>query len=141
MATIDTTSVNNAGLDFTTKPETVDPKQAGQLDKDAFLKLLAAQARYQDPLNPSDSTQQMAQLAQFSSLEQMNNVVSGISELRSDAATDRAVGLVGHQVTYTDATGAPVTGTVESVTLAPGGATLTIGGLPGIAVGSISEVR
>lgn len=45
---------------------------AGQgLDKDAFLKLLTTQLRYQDPLNPMDQQQFAAQLAQFSALEQM----------------------------------------------------------------------
>lgn len=45
---------------------------AGQgLDKDAFLKLLTTQLRYQDPLNPMDQQQFAAQMAQFSALEQM----------------------------------------------------------------------
>ena len=43
-------------------------------EKDDFLTLLVAQLQHQDPLNPSDSTEFTAQLAQFSSLEQLQNV-------------------------------------------------------------------
>ena len=62
----------------------------GSLDKQAFLKLLVTQMQYQDPLDPQDNAEYVAQLAQFSSLEQMTNVskamdtlsgtVSGINE-------------------------------------------------------------
>lgn len=141
MATVNTTSVGNAGLDFSSKPQTVSASGQNALDKNAFLKLLAAQAKYQDPLNPSDSSQQMAQLAQFSSLEQMSNVANAVGQLQVSAATDRAVSLVGHDVTYTDANGAAASGTVESVTLTPNGPQLKIGGIGGIPAGSVTEVR
>lgn len=49
-------------------------KENNDLDKEAFLQLLVAQMQYQDPLNPSDSTQYMSQLAQYSSLEAMINI-------------------------------------------------------------------
>lgn len=45
-----------------------------ELDKDAFLNLLITQMKYQDPLNPMDNQEMMAQLAQFSALEQMTNI-------------------------------------------------------------------
>ncbi len=53
------------------------------LDKDAFLNLLVTQMKYQDPLNPMDDKQFIAQMAQFSSLEQMQNL--NTSSLRSQA--------------------------------------------------------
>ncbi len=46
------------------------------LDKDTFIKLLITQMKYQDPLNPMDNQEMMAQLAQFSALEQMQNVAN-----------------------------------------------------------------
>lgn len=50
-----------------------------EMDKDAFLKLLMTQMQYQDPLNPMDNTEFVAQLAQFTSLEQMNNIYKSSS--------------------------------------------------------------
>ena len=47
------------------------------LDKDAFLKLMVTQLKYQDPLDPQDNSEYVAELAQFSSLEQMTNVAEG----------------------------------------------------------------
>lgn len=52
-----------------------------ETNKDLFLKLLVAQMSNQDPLNPQDPTQYVTQLAQFSSLEQMQNLNDGIEYL------------------------------------------------------------
>lgn len=48
--------------------------QSGDLDKDAFLRLLITQLQNQDPLNPMEDREFIAQMAQFSSLEQMQNL-------------------------------------------------------------------
>lgn len=56
-------------------------KESSPLDKDAFLKLLVTQLQYQDPLNPMNDTEYIAQLAQFSSLEQMQNLNENIKTL------------------------------------------------------------
>ncbi len=55
---------------------------AGLADKDAFLKLLVAQIRNQDPLNPADGVEFLTQLAQFSSLEQLMEVRSELEGIR-----------------------------------------------------------
>ncbi|MBO6304543.1 MAG: flagellar biosynthesis protein FlgD [Selenomonadaceae bacterium] len=52
-----------------------------QLDKNAFLKLMVTQMQYQDPLDPQDNSEYVAELAQFSALEQMTNVSSGVAEV------------------------------------------------------------
>ena len=51
------------------------------LDKDAFLQLLVTQMQYQDPLDPQDNSEYVAQLAQFSALEQMTNVYKSVEEV------------------------------------------------------------
>ena len=51
------------------------------LGKDAFLQLLVTQMRYQDPLDPQDNSDYLAQLAQFSALEQMTNVSEGLESI------------------------------------------------------------
>jgi len=50
-------------------------------NKETFLKLLVAQIKNQDPLNPTDSTQFLTQLAQFSQLEQLINIRGSIDDL------------------------------------------------------------
>ncbi len=49
--------------------------------KDEFLKLLVAQLQHQDPMNPVDNQQFLAQLATFSSLEQLISINNGITDL------------------------------------------------------------
>lgn len=73
----------------TTKASTV--RGSSELGKDAFLQLLTAQMQNQDPLNPSSDTEFIAQLAQFSSLEQMQN-------LNVSMSNQNAFGLVGKNV-------------------------------------------
>lgn len=57
------------------------PEHTDSLDQDAFLELLVAQLTNQDPLNPVEDTDMTAQLAQFSSLEQLTSINSGIEAL------------------------------------------------------------
>jgi flagellar basal-body rod modification protein FlgD len=72
------------------------------MGKDDFLTLLVAQLQAQDPLNPMDSTDFTAQLAQFSSLEQLQNVNSnlkGLTTSQSIQTNANAVDFIGKQVT------------------------------------------
>ena len=55
-----------------------------QLGKDDFLKILAAEMQYQNPMNSMDDKQFIAQLAQFSSLEQMQNMAEGFASLNKN---------------------------------------------------------
>jgi flagellar basal-body rod modification protein FlgD len=63
---------------------TKDAAQTGAADKNMFLKLMVAQLRNQDPLNPSDGAEFIAQLAQFQSLEQAINTGQDIAAMRKD---------------------------------------------------------
>ena len=56
-------------------------KANDDLGKDAFLQLLVAQMKYQDPLDPQDNSEYVAELANFSALEQMTNVSKNIESL------------------------------------------------------------
>lgn len=59
------------------------------LGRDAFLRMLVAQLRHQDPLNPMDGTDFTAQLAQFSSLEQMFNMNSSLKAIQGALETQK----------------------------------------------------
>ena len=72
------------------------------LDKDAFLNLLVTQLQNQDPLNPTDSVEFTAQLAQFSSLEQLSNVNDNLEQMQNYQASinnSQAVSLIGKEIT------------------------------------------
>ncbi len=62
------------------------------LDKDAFFKLMLTQMKNQDPTNPMQSHEMAAQLAQFSSLEQLNNIGKGIEGLSTATASQGSFG-------------------------------------------------
>lgn len=80
------------------------------LGKDDFLQLLVVQLRNQDPLHPMQDDQFLAQLAQFSALEQMNNV-------SATTGMSAAVQLLGRKVTGPErVTGKTLTGVVTGVT-------------------------
>lgn len=71
------------------------------MGKDAFLRLLVTQLQNQDPLNPADSTEFTAQLAQFSSLEQLSNINQNLETLNLFQASinnAQAVSLIGKEV-------------------------------------------
>jgi flagellar basal-body rod modification protein FlgD len=76
--------------------EKANPKRAPKntLGKDDFMKLFIAQMQSQDPLNPQDSSQMAAQMAQFNGLEQMMNVNKTLETMLQSQTTDRAVGMV-----------------------------------------------
>ncbi|OEU55115.1 MAG: hypothetical protein BA871_07375 [Desulfuromonadales bacterium C00003096] len=72
------------------------------LGKEDFLTLLVAQLQNQDPMNPSDPTEFTAQLAQYSSLEQLMSVNENIEGLASTSQNQQqlsALGLIGREVT------------------------------------------
>ncbi|MDN5344433.1 MAG: flagellar basal-body rod modification protein FlgD [Clostridia bacterium] len=111
------------------------------LGKDDFLKLLAAQLQNQDPLNPMSNTEFIAQMAQFSALEQMNNLNESFNLVRQELQESmmlQAVSLIGKEVTATvnDQT---LQGTVEKVNLTGDGAVLTVNGQQ-VPLSAVTEV-
>ena len=71
-------------------------KGNSELDKEDFLTLLVAQITHQDPMNPMDDKAFTAQLAQFSSLEQLTNINDGITALGDNAERQQILGAVGY---------------------------------------------
>ena len=61
------------------------------LDKDAFLQLLVAQMKYQDPLEPTSNTEYISQYATFSELEQMQNMSASLELSRASALVGETV--------------------------------------------------
>ncbi len=83
-------------------PTTNDTAKAATVDYDAFLKLLVAQLKNQDPTNPTDSAEFMAQLASFSNVEQSVKANTKLDSLITSLALTQADGLIGKTVTSSD---------------------------------------
>ncbi len=106
----------NLEVDRFNKTLTVNGRKASQeLGKDDFLKLLMAQLTHQDPMEPMDNSQFIAQMAQFSSLEQMYNVSNGFTKMAQMMQSSEAAGTLG-KVVDLDVEGEKVTGVVEGFT-------------------------
>jgi flagellar basal-body rod modification protein FlgD len=109
------------------------PPPTDVFSSDGFLKLLASQVRAQNPLEPMKDTEFLAQMAQFSQLEQMTALRNGLESLNLSGQLAQGAALVGKTVRYTPTDGgAPVSGVVERVAVPGTGRemTLTIGGTP-----------
>ncbi|MDP4177059.1 MAG: flagellar hook capping FlgD N-terminal domain-containing protein [Bacillota bacterium] len=105
-----TTAVTDASSTATSRGTKI-VKQGNDMDKNAFLRILTTEMSNQNPDNPADSTQYVAQLAQFSSLEQMTN-------LNNTMTLSGAASLIGKTVVLksVDENGNFISGTVKSVT-------------------------
>lgn len=96
-----------------------------ELGKDDFLRLLVTQLTYQDPINPVADQEFIAQLAQFSALEQMYNVAAQVQRLADvmlvTGGMGQAASLLGRTVVLFDVeTGDTFEGVVESVRMENG---------------------
>jgi flagellar basal-body rod modification protein FlgD len=97
------------------------------LDKDAFLNLLITQMQNQDPTKPMEDREFIAQLAQFSALEQMQQVNQQITALNGRAQWGTAIATLGHTVTAQPEDGEAVKGTVTAITALDGDPAVLIG--------------
>jgi flagellar basal-body rod modification protein FlgD len=122
-----------------------DPSKARStgtgMGKDDFLKLLVGQLQHQDPLSPSDDQQWIGQMAAFSQLEQVSNMASTTQKIVDSLNMNGTLALIGHTVSYLDETGASHSGVVETVDVAGGKASLTVGGVAGIDAGRVTQVK
>jgi flagellar basal-body rod modification protein FlgD len=100
-----------------------------QLGRETFLKLMVAQLRNQDPMNPQDSAEFLAQTAQFTSLEKLDAVAQQTSQALAAQMAFGASTLAGRSVTYLGEDGVTeLTGTVDTVRFTATGPVLSVGG-------------
>jgi flagellar basal-body rod modification protein FlgD len=103
------------------------PSKSNEIDKEAFLKLLVAQLKYQDPLKPTDAESFMAQTAQFTQVEKLDEISTALSAAATSSGLSTASSLLGKSITYSKADGTTTTGLVTSVKSGASGVTLELG--------------
>lgn len=111
------------------------------MDKDAFLKLLVAQLKYQSPDAPVDTNQFMAQTAQMTQVETMQNLAKAQqSSLLADQSS-LATSMIGKSITATNSLGgSDINGTVTGVRLGTDGPVLKVGNTE-VALSAVKEVN
>ncbi len=97
------------------------------LGQEDFLKLLAVQFQSQDPMKPMEDTAFIAQMAQFSALDQSSTLVQQMTQLRANQDIATANSYIGRQVTLDAGDDQLVSGEVTGVDLSDGTARLIVG--------------
>jgi flagellar basal-body rod modification protein FlgD len=110
-----------------------------QMGKDAFLKLLVAQLKYQNPLSPMDGTQFIAQTAQLTMTEKLEELATLQTTASAENNKRSAAELVGRTITY-DNGSSVVEGTVTAALMNAGAPVLLIGKTE-VPLGKVLEVR
>jgi flagellar basal-body rod modification protein FlgD len=113
-------NVINSAANTGTSTSTTAASSNSSLGKDDFLKLLVTQLQYQNPLDPMDNTEFVAQMAQFSSLEQMQN-------LNATMANMHASNLIGSTINFSNDSGNLITGIVGGTSTSSGVTSLVVG--------------
>src|SRR4051795_8793075 len=120
-----------------TSKTTTDVGSKSVADQDTFLKLLVAQLKYQDPSNPADSTQFLAQTAQFTQVEKLGQIADMIKAQQLIGAS----ALVGRTVTYQDANGETQTGVVTKTKLNGDSEPTLVVGNTDVQLSKVTEVQ
>lgn len=128
MASVSTGSTVGLPIDKLINSGQKGPPQAqsvtSQLGEDAFLKLLTTQLRNQNPLQPMDDTQSIAQLAQFSAVQSANQLKSSFEAFQSNFSVLQSAGLIGKHVTVSSVDGSgnasTLSGNVKSISVIDG---------------------
>jgi flagellar basal-body rod modification protein FlgD len=138
-ATSGTAATNPLATTGSATPATTESKSKNDVDKDLFLKLLVAQLKYQDPTKPADTTQFLAQTAQFTMVEKLEELSKQQTEMVTAQLMAGATNLIGRTVTYTGSDGNEHTGVVASTTIGSS-PTLKVGNTD-VALSQVKEVR
>jgi flagellar basal-body rod modification protein FlgD len=125
MSTVNTvTSPSNAA-----DPQTAGRVPQKELGQNDFLKLLTVQLAKQDPMKPMEDTAFIAQMAQFSTLQQTSAMATNIASLKLSGDFSSASALLGRAVTFTDKSSptGTTTGTVTGIDASGSSPTLMVG--------------
>ena len=119
--------------------------QASSISQQDFFRLLVTQLSFQDPLKPIDNEAFIAQIAQFTNLEQTRQINDRINTLLTIQSSNQAIGLIGRTVEVATATGS-VVGQVTTLNFLSGTPFLTVQTntgqfLTGIGLDQITVVR
>jgi len=109
-------------------------------DKNSFLLLLVNELRNQDPTAPTDEKQTLSQLAQFSQLEQIQNLNTTLSSTASFTQVAQSAALIGKTVSTATDTDPGISGVVSSVSLSGSKTYLTVGGAS-VDASAITNIR
>lgn len=125
--------VNNVGtVDQLLKQREGAQRDPSALGKDQFLQLLITQLKHQDPINPVEDKEFIAQLAQFSSLEQMQNLNTTLGDMmlaqQKLTALGQATNLIGKEVELFTKEGESLFGKVSGVQFRNGWPELMVNG-------------
>jgi len=111
-----------------------------QIGQDQFLKLMAAQLSYQNPLEPTSQEDFLGQLAQFSTLSGIEQLNSNFDDLFKLQALTQGASLVGKNVTYySQVTKADASGVVDAASVVKGSLVVQVNG-ENVALGDVSSV-
>jgi flagellar basal-body rod modification protein FlgD len=114
---------------------------AADTDKDMFMKLLVAQLKYQNPMSPTDGNQYMQQMAVFTQVEKLGQLVQAQQEAQQWQQRLAAEGMVGARVTGVDADGSTLSGVVVRATFDAGSPQLRLDDGSTLAVTDVSSVE
>jgi len=120
---VDTTAPVTQQQTNTQSTQTKDAASSASLDYTAFLRLLIAQMKNQDPTSPADPAQWMGQIASFSNVEQAIQTNAKLDSLMTSMALSQVDGIIGHTITSEDG---KISGKVTSVRIISGGSVATL---------------
>ncbi len=118
--------------------------QTANFNLQDFMKILLTQLAYQDPMKPMDNQQFMSQIAQFTTLEQSQQLNQKIDQLLAIESATQSIGLIGKTVNVSAASG-PLSGVVIALSFSTGDPQLTVhttaGDVTGISLSQVVSVH
>lgn len=111
-----------------------------------LMKILLTQLQYQDPTQPMDNAQFVAQIAQFATLDETRQMNQSMTQLAATESLTQSVGLLGRTVNYTTASSGAGSGQVTLITLSSGTPTMSITAsdgtvTSGVAISQLTTVK